>query len=246
VRAAALLLVLASLALTACESSQEKNAKLEKIVKREAAEAKRHGVLGPRGLTITHQSTKVKVVATDVLHSSEGTAAVVTLHNMSSTALREVPIKITVQSASGAAIYSNDTPGLAAALVAVPLIPAHASTTWIDDQVQAAGVPARLAAEVGEGEPVIGAIPRLNVESTHLAQGTSGIEGEGKLVNSSGVAQRELVLYAIARRAGRIVAAGRALIPQAEAGSSTRFQVFFIGDPRGAQLEVSAPPSTFG
>jgi hypothetical protein len=185
------------------------------------------------------------VSATAVLHSSEGTAAVVTLHNMTSTTLRDIPILITVRDASGAAIYSNDTPGLASALVAVPLLPAHGTTTWIDDQVQAAGAPASVSTKVGEGEPVTGAIPRLDVEGAHLAQGTSGIEAEGKLVNSSSVSQRELVLYAIARRAGRIVAAGRALIPQAEAGTSTRFQVFFIGNPIGAQLEVSAPPSTF-
>ncbi len=122
-----------------------------------------------------------------------------------------------------------------------------ATTTWIDDQVQAAGVPAGVSAKIGEGEPVTGAIPRLSVEGTHLIESSaSGVEAEGKLVNSSAVGQRELVLYATARRAGRIVAAGRALIPQAEAGTSTSFQVFFIGSPKGAQLEFSAPPSTFG
>ncbi len=127
------------------------------------------------------------------------------------------------------------------------LLPAHGTSTWIDDQVQASGVPASVAAKVGEGEAVAGAIPRLSVEGTHLIESAgSGIEAEGKLVNHSTVGQRELVLYAVARRAGRIVAAGRALIPQAEAGSSSNFQVFFIGSPKGAQLEVSAPPNTFG
>ncbi len=243
-RAAAL--VLAALALTACESSQEENAKLEKIAKREAAEARRHGILAKRGLSIRRQSTRVTVSATAVLHSSEGTAAVVTLRNRSSTTLRDIPIEITVRDASRASIYSNDTPGLASALVAVPLLGAHGSTTWIDDQVQAAGTPASVSVKVGEGEPVTGTVPRLDVRSAHLTHGASSTEAEGKLVNSSAVSQRELVLYAVARRAGRIVAAGRALIPQAEAGTSTSFQVFFIGNPQGAQIEVSAPPSTFG
>lgn len=240
-------MVLAALALTACESSQEENAKLEKVAKREEAEAKRRGALTPHGLSIVRESTKVRVIGTAVLHSSEGTAAVVTLRNTSSTALREVPIEITVRDASGATIYNNETPGLATALVAVPLVAAHGTTTWIDDQVQASGVPASVTAKLGEGAPVTGAIPRVSVEGTHLIESpTSGVEAEGKLVNGSTVGQHELVIYATARRAGRIVAAGRALIPQAEAGSSTSFQVFFIGSPKGAQLEVSAPTNTFG
>ncbi len=240
-------LVLAALALTACESSQEENAKLERIAKREAAEAKRHGTVAPRGLSITRQSTRVRVIATAVLHSSEGTAAVVTLLNVSGMTLRDIPIEITVRDASGAAIYTNDTPGLATALVSVPLLAAHGTVTWIDDQVQAASVPASVSARIGEGERVTRAVPRLRIEAAHLAaDSTSGVEAEGKLVNSSAVSQRELVVYATARRAGRIVAAGRALIPQAEPGTSANFQVFFIGDPKGAQLEVSAPPSTVG
>jgi hypothetical protein len=245
VRAAALVLV--ALALTACESSQEENAKLEKIAKREAAEARLHHTPGQRGLAITRPSTKVRVIGTAVLHSSEGTAAVVTLHNLSAATLIDVPIEIAVENARGAAIYTNDTPGLATALVSVALLRAHGDTTWIDDQVQAAGVPASVSARIGEGEQVTGAVPRLSVEAAHLVEdSTSGIEAEGRLVNSSAVSQRELVVYATARRAGKIVAAGRAQIPQAEAGTSTSFQVFFIGNPKGAQLEVSAPPSTFG
>jgi hypothetical protein len=129
----------------------------------------------------------------------------------------------------------------------VPLLGAHATTSWIDDQVQATGALLSTKAKVGEGEAITGAVPTLVVEGAHLANSeTNGPEAEGSVVNHSAVAQRELVVYAIARRAGRTVAAGRAVLPQAEPGSSTRFQLFFIGDPRGAQLEVSAPPTTFG
>jgi hypothetical protein len=60
------------------------------------------------------------------------------------------------------------------------------------------------------------------------------------------VTQLELVVYAVARRGGRIAAAGRAIVPQAPAGASTPFQVFFIGDPKGAQLSLTAPPTTLG
>jgi len=234
--------MLAVLTLTACESSQEKSAKLEKVAKREAKLRAAQLPLAQRVLSITRESKLVKVSATAVLHSSEGAAALVSLRNVSATALRDVPIEITVKDPHGATIYKNDAPGLATALVSVPLLPAHATSTWIDDQVQASGVPASVSARVGEGEQVTAAIPHLVIEGARLGEG----EAEGSVVNRSTVSQRELVLYALARRAGAIVAAGRAVIPQATAGTSTHFQVFFIGNPQGGHLEVNAPPSTVG
>jgi hypothetical protein len=241
VRRAALVLI--ALALTGCETSAEKSAKLERAAKLEV----KRTALATRGLTITKTSNKVKVLEASALSSSEGLAAVVTLRNLSDVALRNLPIEITIKGASGATIYTNNTSGLATALVSVPLLAAHATTTWIDDQVQGTGTPQRVSAKVGEGEVLAGAVPQLGVESAHLLRDeTSGLEAEGSVVNHSRLSQRELVVYAVARRAGRIVAAGRAVIPQAGAGSSSRFQVFFIGNPQGAQLEVSAPPTTFG
>jgi hypothetical protein len=239
-------LVLAALALTGCETSAEKSAKLERVAKHEAAEAKRRRTLAQQGLSITRESTKVTVAATATLHSSEGTAAVVTLRNLTATALRDVPIQVSVKNVGGATIYTNRTSGLAAALLSVPLVPAHGSTTWIDDQVQATGATS-VSARVGEGEAVSAAIPQIAIERTHLVDNeTSGFEAEGVLANHSTVSQRELVVYATASRRGKVVAAGRAVIPEAAAGASTRFQVFFIGSPQAAQLKLSAAPSTFG
>jgi len=234
VRAAAL--ALAALALTACESSQEKSAKLEKVAKREAAAAKHRNT----SLSIVHESTKVKVSATAILHGAEGAAAVVTLRNLSGAALRDVPIQISVRNTAGATVYANDAPSLAAALVSVPLLPAHATTSWVDDQVQATGVPASVSAKVGEGEAARAPIPQLSVQGTRLSDESGEPQAEGSVLNRSAAGLHEVVVYAVARRAGRIVAAGRAVLPQAPAGASTRFQLYFIGDPRGAQLQFSA------
>ncbi len=234
-----LALALAAIALAGCESTQEKSAKLEKLAKREAAEHKSPAQLN---LTIAKPSKIVIVDATAVLHSSEGAAAAVTLHNRSSSALRNVPIEITVKDAHGATLYTNATPGLAAALASVPLLAAHATTTWVNDQVQLASTPASVSAKVGEGERVAGPVPQLAVVGAHLAEGAA----EGNVVNHSSVGQHEVVVYAIARRGGAIVAAGRALVPQIEVGATEHFQAFLIGNSQGAQLEVSAPPSTAG
>jgi hypothetical protein len=241
VRRAALVLV--ALALTACESNQERSAKLEKVAKQHKRETAKQEALAQRALSITRQSTKVRVVATAVVHSSEGAAAIVTLRNQSDTTLGDVPIQINVMDANGASVYRNDTPGTSTTLISAALLPAHATITWIDDQVSATGVPARVVAEIGEGTPVNEATPRVSVQGAHLAEGA---EAEGDVVNHSGVSQQELVVYAIARKAGRIVAAGRAVLPSAPTGASTPFQLYFVGAPSGAQLEVSAPATTPG
>lgn len=235
-RAAAL--ALAALALTGCQTTAEKSAKLEKVAKLQAQGRRR----AQQALTVTRQSTRVHVSSTAVLHSSEGTAAVVTLHNLSDTTLRDLPIQITVEDAGGASLYTNAIPGLASSLVSVALVPAHATITWIDDQVQAAGTPARVSAKVGEGQPVTGAIPQIAVQGAHMSEGAV----EGSVVNRAQVSQRELIVNVIVSHHGAILAAGRAVVPQAEAGSSTHFQAFLIGNASGGQLQASAPATTVG
>jgi hypothetical protein len=229
VRAAAL--VLAALALTACESSQEENAKLAKLAKQEA----QHRASAHRGLSIVQPSTEVKVLATKVISDSEGAAVVVTLRNLSDRALRHVPIEIDVKDAAGATVYTNTTPGLARTLVTIPLLAARSTSTWVNDQVQPSPTPTSVSAKVGEGEQGTRLPSGLSVTGVRLSEG----QVEGSLHNHSREAQHELVLYAIARRAGAIVAAGTAVVEAAEANASEHFQAPLIGNANGAPLEVN-------
>jgi hypothetical protein len=239
-------LALAALALTGCETTAEKSAKLERAAKQQALRA--GGRTVERGLSITHPSTRIAVGARTVLAGTEGAAAVVTLHNLSAETLRDIPIEITVEDSRGKTVYTNEVPGLATALVSVPLLAAHGTTRWIDDQIQpSGGTPASVRVEIGEGRPSTGATPRLSVVGAHLFDDpTSGSGAEGSVANHSRVAQQELVVYGFAMRAGKVVAAGRALLAQSPAQSSTHFQLYFIGDPRGAQLHFETPPTTLG
>jgi hypothetical protein len=240
VRAAGLVLV--ALALTGCETTAEKSARLEK-----AAERAGHGQLAAKGLSITRDSAYVKVVSATVVRSSEGAAAVVTLRNLSSHQLRGVPIAITVKDARGATLFQNNSPGLEAALVSVPSLAPHSELVWVDDQVSANGAPAAVAARVGEGTSVAGTLPQPQVDGAHLIEDPSnGVGAGGTVRNRSGTPQTNLVVFMVARRSGRIVAAGRAILPEVAAGSSLPFQVFFIGDPRGARLQASVPATTVG
>jgi hypothetical protein len=229
----------ALLLLSGCESSQEKSAKLERAAKLAVRSA-------PKGLSIARPSKRVRATATSVVTSSEGTAALVTLHNSSAVAERDVPVAITVHNAAGATVYTNTLPGISHQLTSAPLVPAHGSLLWIDDQVPATGGQARsVTALVGEGTPAGGAAPSITVTGAHIVDDPSnGIGGEATVSNHSSTEQRELVVFATALRGGRVVAAGRAVVPQLAAGGSASVQVFFVGNPAGAQLRLSAPATT--
>jgi hypothetical protein len=237
-------LVLAALALTACESNQERSAKLEQAAKRHEHEVRQQQALAQRALEITRVSTKIKVTSSAVVHSAQGAAAVLTLRNSSGVTLRDVPIQINVLDSHGTSVFKNDSAGTSATLVSAALVPAHSVITWIDDQVDASGgVPARVLATVGEGKPTAGAVSQLQVHGAHLAEAG---EAEGSVANHSRVDQQELVVYAVARRGTTVVAAGRAVLADVAAGSSTPFQVYFVGDPADAQVLYSVPATSAG
>jgi hypothetical protein len=232
-----------------CETNAQRSAKLEK-------ERLAHPVAVQKGLTVARQSKLIQVVGTEVVHGPSGTAAVVVLRNVSSRALRDAPIAITVtaggsnssggsSSSSSSARYQNNAPGLDPSLTSVALLQPGAQTVWIDDQVQVSGTPLAGSARVGEAQTVTGQMPRLSVAGVHTFDEPGSGEGAaGTVVNHSTVSQQEVVVYVLARRAGRVVAAGRAVLPELAAGQSAAFQAYLIGSPRGATLEASAPATT--
>ncbi|HST33909.1 MAG TPA: hypothetical protein VLJ80_10385 [Solirubrobacteraceae bacterium] len=238
--APALALALGALVLSGCETTAEKSAKLER-------QAKRVTLQQEKGLTVARESTTIAVVGTALLRGPERAAAVVTLKNRSAHAQREVPIAITIKDIRGRTLFENDEPGLERALVSIPSIPPHASVVWIDDQVPASGRPASVSARVGQAPALAGQLPELAVAEAKLSEDpASGTVAEGTVANRSKVAQSGLVLFALARRAGKIVAAGRAVVPELAPGASAPFQASLVGDAHGAGVQVLAPPASFG
>jgi hypothetical protein len=235
----ALALALGAVSLAGCETTAEKSAKLERAAKRIAPAQQ-------QGLSIAHASSIVKVLSATLVRGTEGTAAVLTLHNSSTRAIRGVPISISLRDAQGTTVYTNGTPGLAKTLTSLALLPAHGDGVWIDDQIPGTSATI-LAAKVGEGTPTSGAPPRLAVRKAQLAKDPSGAATvEGTIANPSSTGQSELVVYALARRGGHVVAAGRAVLASLAPGASAPFQAFFVGVPAGAQLQLSAPPTALG
>ncbi|HTZ65305.1 MAG TPA: hypothetical protein VMB51_14470 [Solirubrobacteraceae bacterium] len=238
-RAGLALAALAALtvALGGCETTAEKSAKLEKAAKRVA--------LVHAGLSIKRASRQAKVLEATVVHGSEGAAAAVTVRNLSSRALVSVPIAITVKGARGQTLYQNNAAGLETALTHVPSIPAHGTVTWVNDQVGSAGEPASVIAELGEASTASGPEPQIEVQGTRVTEASTG-EASGTVRNGSSVAQGKLVVYVTARKGGRIVAAGRALLTHVAPGASVPFDLYLTGGAGGASLQAGAPPTTFG
>ncbi len=232
-----LLLAAAGLALSGCSSTK---AKADKFADQgsKAFEAK--------GLEVAEVNTAVEVVETQVIRDANGTAAIVTLRDKGGRALEDVPIALTVTDAAGKAIWKNDAAGLEGSLVSLPVLAKGAKTIWINDQVlPVSGEAADAKVRVGAGKPARGTLPKITIADPELeGDPVDGVAARGEVMNDSLVEQKDLVVYAVGRKGGKVVAAGRAIVPKLAPGKKAPYAVFFIGDPTGATLEVAAPPTT--
>lgn len=231
-------LLLAALSLSACETTAEKSAELQRKANRVS--------VTERGLSIAKESRQVSVLQASVVRSAEGAAVVVKLRNRSASALHEVPIAITVKAADGHVLFQNNGGGLERALIAVPSIGPRETVVWVDDQIPPGGAPASASARVGEAPSVAAPLPDLQVTDVRVSEDpANGLVATGTVRNRSKLAQTSLVLYGTASRADRIVAAGRQILPKLAAGASSTVEVALLGDAHGAKPQIAAPASSF-
>jgi hypothetical protein len=235
-RVAIALALVAAVALAAgCQSTQSKSAEL----------AEQGGVASKeQGLQIDRESRDVEVTRAILLEDRNGAAAVVELRNKGKRTLVDVPIAIDVRK-GGKSVFANDAPGLEPSLTGVSVLGPGESIAWVHDQVFAPGP--KLETKVGEtDEPAPAKLPEVEVGAPRVGgDSTSGIAVEGKVTNRSDVLQRKLVIHAVARKGGEIVAAGRGQVERLKPHAAAGYQIFFIGNPEGARIELAAPPTTF-
>lgn len=235
---AAMLCGLAALALSACESSQDRSARL-------ASQAKT--LKRASGLRIEHRNPNVRVVRTTVLHDANGTAAVADLRNTGRRPQVGVPLSLEVDDAKGRAVYRNDAPGLDVSLTSVPLVGGGRRSFWVHNQVLSPAKPGKARVVVGAATGrAVGTPPRIELLDIHFDRDSDGISARGVVRNRSRIVQKRLTVSCVARRDRRVVAAGRAVVDKLQPHPTkkpVRFAVYFIGDPRGARLECIAPPT---
>ena len=177
-------------------------------------------------------------------------AVVVDLHNDSDQNLIDVPILIDVLDAKGKSVYKNDIPGIEPALAAVPYIPADGDVDWVERPGAGDG-----QAKVGEGDgrrerppPSPERCPRSRSPQPKLeGDPVSGIEATGTVVNKTGADQGRLLLYGVARKGNRIVAAGRGAIEHFKAGAKKlKYTSTSSAIPQGADVKVTEFPTLPG
>lgn len=228
--------VLLALGLAACESTQEKSARLAKNGGNIASE---------KGIVVTKRNAAVTVGKTAVFGTLDQAVAVVELRNTSAKPLADVPIALNVLGKGGKSVFKNNDPGIEASLTHAPLIPAHGQLVWVNDQVTPISSPKRVKAVVGAATASVpDKVPVLDIASKGISvDPVNGAEVNGRVTNRSTVEQRKLIVFAVARKGSKIVAAGRGQVNRLTGGKSAPFHVFFIGNPRGAKLSLAAPPT---
>jgi hypothetical protein len=227
------LLALCAFAAAGCESSQAKSARLAKAPRRSDAE---------RGVKVTVRNPDVRVLSTALVHDRYGTAAIVELRSKARVPQADLPLSFVVRG-GGKRLFANDSRGLADTLTHVPLLLPGEHVWWVHDQVTSDGGK-RVDAKVGRSSERLPAkLPRLKPGALKLEHDPDGAYTAGMLRNDSAVTQLELIVYGVAIKGGKVVAAGRAGIDRLAGHASKLFKVFWIGDPKGAQVHVFAPPT---
>lgn len=116
---------------------------------------------------------------------------------------------------------------------------------WVDDQVSGATGPQSVHVRLGAGRATK-RVPEVTATAVHMTGEGAGRFLTGTLTNHSGVVQPNLPVFAVARRGGHVVAAGRAIVPSLAAAAqpvANAFSLYFIGSPAGAQIDVSVAPT---
>jgi hypothetical protein len=237
-RSAALLTLLAGIALTGCETTEQESAKIAKRLGHQHA--------GAATTQIKSANSSVRVVSAQIVSSASGAAAVLELSNTSSRAQADIPILISVYDAAGKAVYSNSTVGESSPSGELSLIAAHATVWWVDANVLASGgTPARVVAKIGA--PTANA-PVASLSASKLAGGSNFIGPliGGSANNASAAPQTDVTVYAVALAGSRVVAAGQSLIPSLPAHGSASFQVNVVGKPKGATPAATLAPAHVG
>lgn len=223
-----------------CTTTQERSAALAKDAA-DAAEAKRFKV----GRT----NADVEAAQVSRLEGEGAAAIVVRIENTSKQPQIAVPIGLDLYDKGKVSLYTNRVDGLEPALNTLAVAPPGESW-WVNNQVPA-DEPARTRVRIGTskaGAPPA-ELPEMEVtEDLKLGEDVGVVTGSGEVSNPSDVDQVRLTIYAVAFKGDEVVAAGRAVIDRLPAKSKkpAKFNVYFTGDPRGAELRVFAPPTTLG
>jgi hypothetical protein len=224
---------------SACESTEQESAKIGREGKQLAS--------SPGALKLGAANHGVRVSDVTLLSSSGRAAVAVRLTGTSTRAQANVPVLVDVTGPGGRSLYNNEAEGLEPSLQRMTVLRAHQSEWWVDDQVLTSQTPSGVRIRVGTGSQLRSLASAATVETVGVHLGRQGGVSvlSGNIVNRTATAATKVPVFAVALRGGHVVAAGRAIVGTlpGHSGSSEPFQIFLVGNPSGASIQLTAAPA---
>lgn len=219
-----------------CETTQEQSAKIARTLGHQSA------IAGTTRLGAANRDVRIE---REVLLTAAGQSAVaLELTNTSTRAQTDFPVQIEVLDAKGRAVYRNNTSGIEPSIQQLALLAPHATAWWVDNEVLASGgVPETATGQLGAATAQApSALPSITTEAVSASDSFPGPHVSATVRNRSTIAQRQLPVYAVALRGGRVVGAGRAIIPSLAPGAGAQVQVPMVGSVSESTISLTVAP----
>jgi hypothetical protein len=227
-----------AVALAGCVSTQTKNARL--VIENERI------IDGQSPVRVTRINPEVAVTRVALVGSPGHAAVAVSLQNLAGHPLSDLPISVGIARRRAARAYLNRAANLDYFDTHLAAMRAGATATWVLPLRRAKLPAGHLFAAVGFAQTPPStrdrSLPTIDVFSVD-ADASGGLKVT--VANRSQVPQTELPIYAVAVRAGRYVAAGRATIGQLGASARRTVPLRLRGASTGATIELFASPTIF-
>jgi hypothetical protein len=223
------LLVLAA-AVSGCATTQDAN-------KRASIDADRT-LASREPLVLRGTARNVQVVSTSVINGKGDSAVVVVLRNRGDQPVNDLPIEVGPEGGKPVNTRRN-----------VPYFQSHAPAIAAGDEATWVYV-SKEPLHANRAFARVGSPASQPTTAEHLSELDAGGSSHGSSVhaevtNDIGIPQYDLDVYAVARKGGRYVAAGRANLEHLGVSKTARLTLPLIGDAKGAQIQVFAPQTLF-
>lgn len=230
--------VLAVAVLTGCTTTQQKAARLRLNSARIRAAQLPTRVTGNDG--------QIRVGGVTLVRQARSLALVVTIENEGRNAVSDLPVIAGYRMGHGRPVYLNTAAGQDYFQNHLPAIAPHASLRWVLTSSRHLPRAARPFVRVGSSAAVSATLP-ADLPRIRVQQVSRSPSGRVRLhvVNTSGVPQLQLPVYAVAQRGDRLVAAGETTIAELGAGATAPITVTLIGGGGSRQLAAAAAPTIF-
>jgi hypothetical protein len=226
---AASLVALATV-ISGCSTTQDANRRASIQADRTLASRK--------ALELKGADRDVQVVRTSVVNGEGGSAIVVVLRNRGDAPVNDLPIEVGPEGGEPV----NTRPNVPYFQSHAPAIGPGEETTWVYVSKEPLHADAAFARVGTAANPPTKA---GNVDELETGGSAHGSSVSAEITNDVGVPQYDLDVYAVARKGGRYVAAGRANLEHLGVSETARLTLSLVGDPTGAQVQVFAPQTLF-